>query len=469
MLKARVLIIEDEKLIRWSIKEKLGGEGYAVREAETAKQAFDLLEDEDADLLLLDYRLPDSDGLTILERVRKKMPEISVVMMTAYGTVEGAVQAMKLGAFDYLSKPVNLNELSVVVQKALEATSLRREVRRLHQERRETMGRVHLIGGSRPMREVLELVGKIVASPAATTILLEGESGTGKNQIAKAIHYGSDRAEKPFVTITCSAIAETLLESELFGHERGAFTDAKAQKKGLLEVAEGGTAFLDEIGEMGSAMQAKLLRFVEDRCFKRVGGTRDIQTDVRVIAATNKVLEDSVRAGSFREDLYYRLKVIPIYLAPLRERREDIPLLVKHFIDHYNREFRKNTREISPAAMDCLVRHPWYGNIRELKNIIERFMILENKETIELVDLPESVREGRAALLTPDRDRRAAVPVGSMTLEQMELEAIRQALRQAGHNQVRAAKLLGISRDTLRYRMKKFGLLEQTTPASGDS
>jgi DNA-binding NtrC family response regulator len=412
--------------------------------------------------MLLDFRLPDTTGLEILRRVRQEAPETSVVMMTAYGTVESAVEAMKLGAFDYLTKPVNLDELTVIVNKALETTSLRREVRRLRREQREIHGAMRLIGSSPAMLEVMELVEKVCASQA-TTVLLEGDSGTGKNVVAKAIHYGSPRAERPFVNITCSALTETLLESELFGHERGAFTDAKMQKKGLLEVADGGTAFLDEIGEMGMAMQAKLLRFLEEKTFKRVGGTRDIEVDVRIIAATNRDLQQAVQTGRFREDLYYRLKVIPIRLPTLRERRDDIPLLMQHFLDHFNQEFHKTTTSVDPAAMERLMAYDWPGNIRELRNFVERVMILETKDTIELEDLPRAMREGLAASAAVGAaadTEDVPIPVGSMTLEEMEREAIVRALDQVSHNQVRAAKLLGISRDTLRYRMKKFGLLE---------
>jgi transcriptional regulator with PAS, ATPase and Fis domain len=288
-------------------------------------------------------------------------------------------------------------------------------------------------------------------------VLIEGESVTGKDVVAKAIHYGSPRSERPFVNITCSALPETLLESELFGHERGAFTDARTQKKGLLEVADGGTAFLDEIGEMGLAMQAKMLRFLEEKTFKRVGGTRDIHVDVRIIAATNRVLEERVQAGQFRADLFYRLKVIPIVLPPLRERREDIPLLVQHFLDHYNRELRKNTREVDAEAMQKLVVYDWPGNIRELRNVVERILILEDKDRIELSDLPSGI-VGQPR--NPGPAASPAASLGSMTLEDLERSAIGEALARCGHNQVQAAKLLGISRDTLRYRMKKFGLLD---------
>jgi DNA-binding NtrC family response regulator len=461
MAQDRVLIVEDEKLIRWSIKSRLEENGYVVSEVDSGKKAFELLEEEDFDLMLLDFRLPDTTGLEILRRVRQEAPETSVVMMTAYGTVESAVEAMKLGAFDYLTKPVNLDELTVIVNKALETTSLRREVRRLRREQREIHGAMRMIGSSPAMLEVMELVEKVCASQA-TTVLLEGDSGTGKNVVAKAIHYGSPRAERPFVNITCSALTETLLESELFGHERGAFTDAKTQKKGLLEVADGGTAFLDEIGEMGMAMQAKLLRFLEEKTFKRVGGTRDIEVEVRIIAATNRDLQQAVHTGRFREDLYYRLKVIPLRLPTLRERRDDIPLLMQHFLDHFNQEFHKSTTHVDPDAMERLIAYDWPGNIRELRNFVERVMILENKPTIELQDLPRAMRDGEGGSTREGivDAQSVSIAVGSMTLEEMEREAIVRALEQVSHNQVRAAKLLGISRDTLRYRMKKFGLLE---------
>jgi DNA-binding NtrC family response regulator len=459
MAREKLLVVEDEKLIRWSIREMLTQEGYNVLEAASGSEALACLDHDDCDLVLLDYRLPDITGLEILEWVHKNMPEVSVVMMTAYGSVETAVQAMKLGVYDYLTKPVNLGELSVIVGKALETTRLRRELRRLRNEQESGHGTPHIIGASPAMREILSLVDKIVVSQA-TTVLLEGESGTGKNLVAKAIHYGGARADRPYVTVTCSAITETLLESELFGHERGAFTDAKAQKKGLLELADGGTVFLDEIGEMGTSLQAKLLRFLEDRTIKRVGGTRDIQVDVRVIAATNRDLDQAVRQGRFREDLYYRLKVIPIVLPPLRDRREDIPLLVQHFLENFNREFHKNTRMFAPAAMDCLKRHPWHGNIRELKNAVERVMILEDKDVINLEDLPDSLsgtsRGDHAGMV-----HGPTVDLGSMTLEEIEKEAIRAALEKTSNNQVRAAVLLGVTRDTLRYRLKKFGMTQR--------
>ncbi|MFQ5670077.1 MAG: sigma-54-dependent transcriptional regulator [Acidobacteriota bacterium] len=456
----RILILEDEKLIRWAMRERLAAEGYRIAEAETGKKAAALLAEDDFDLLLLDHRLPDTTGMEVLVRVRKEMPEMSVVMMTAYGTVENAVQAMKLGAQEYLTKPVNLDELTLVVKKALAATRLRREIRRLRSERRAAAGEIQIISRSPAMRDVMDLLDKIIANPSATTLLIDGESGTGKNLVAKMVHYNGPRAEKPFINITCSAITETLLESELFGHERGAFTDAKVQKKGLLELAHGGTAFLDEISEMGPALQAKLLRFLEDQTLKRVGGTVDISVNVRIIAATNRNLEEAVSTGQFREDLYYRLKVIPIHLPALRDRQEDIPLLAEQWLEHFSREFHKNTREFTPEAMRLLVQYPWPGNVRELKNVIERILILQDKPQIEAADLPASIREARHG--TGFR----SMPIGTMTLEDIERQAIQQALEQTGFNQVRAAKLLGISRDTLRYRMKKFGFSDLGDPVT---
>jgi DNA-binding NtrC family response regulator len=457
MKNERVLVVDDEQLIRWSLRSGLEEEGYTVGEAGSGKEALAALAQDDWDLVFLDHRLPDTTGLQVLERIHADNPDVCVVMMTAFGTVEDAVQAMKLGAYDYLTKPVRPDEMVVVAAKALETTRLRREVRRLRAERQDQFGKFKIVGTSPAMAEVLAMVEKICASPA-TTVLLEGESGTGKNVVAKAIHYASPRRDAPFVNITCSALTESLLESELFGHERGAFTDAKTQKKGLLEVAAGGTAFLDEIGEMGPAMQAKLLRFLEEKSFKRVGGTRDIKVDVRIIAATNRDLDQDVHDGRFRQDLYYRLEVIPIRIPPLRERQEDIPALAQHFLDEFNRELRRETEGLTPAAIALLLAHDWPGNVRELRNVIERVMILEDKHVIDAGDLPtfRKTAEPSGDDGAPEVGRR--LPVGRLSLDELERAAIRQALDASGGNQVRAAKLLGISRDTLRYRIKKYEL-----------
>ncbi len=454
MANETILLVEDEKLIRWSLANRLTKEGFRVVEVDKGGDALRALDEQEVDLLLLDYRLPDMDGLQVLRSLGQRFRDLPVIMMTAYSTVESAIEAMKLGAFDYLNKPFEMDEILVTIQKALETTALKRELGRYRREREERFGLGNLVGDNARMLEVFELVKKIATS-SATTILIQGESGTGKDLLANAIHYASERAKKPFMTITCSALPEALLESELFGHEKGAFTDATTSKKGLFELADGGTVFLDEIGDISGNLQVKLLRVLEDRKFKRVGGVADISVDVRVIAATNVELELATREGRFRKDLYYRLNVIPLHLPPLRERPEDIPLLVKHFIEHYNREFKKNTLGASRAAMQALSEYSWPGNVRELRNLIERVMILENKEVIDVGDIP---REILGIQKQADIEQNFALPPGGVVLEEVERSLIEQALKRAGGNQSRAARLLGLTRDTLRYRLKKFGL-----------
>jgi DNA-binding NtrC family response regulator len=472
--KERILIVEDEKLIRWAIGERLQKEGYQVAAEETGQSAMNHLREEEFDLVLLDFKLPDIDGMEVLRRIMDLYPDTTVILMTAYSSIHSAVEAIKLGAYDYLNKPFNHDDLLAVIVKALETTRLRREVKRLRSEQKHLYGVENIIGRSSSMKEVFTMIRKIAES-AATTVLIQGESGTGKDLVAKAIHFASDRSDKPFMNITCSALPETLLESELFGHERGAFTDAKLQKKGLLELADGGTVFLDEIGDMGLALQAKVLRFLEEKTFKRVGGTRDIRVDVRIIAATNRDLEKAVRQSLFREDLYYRLKVIPIYLPSLKERKEDIPRLVDFFLDQFNREFKKATRGVSGDALECLMRYRWPGNIRELRNVIERAMILENKPEIDVSDLPREIVDERPAgnereSEEDDVEMAAStdsvtdgspfvLPDGGMPLEDVERRMVKQALERTRGNQTHAARLLSISRDALRYKMKKFGFL----------
>jgi DNA-binding NtrC family response regulator len=460
----RVLVVDDEKLIRMSLRAVLEREGFDVDEAEDGAGTAKRLAENEYDLVLLDFRLPDTNGIEILRKLRQDHPETGAILLTAHSTIDSAVEAIKLGAFDYLNKPVNTDELVATIVKALETTRLRREVSRLVGEQKQTFGVSNIVGRSKPMQSVFVLIRKIAES-AAATVLVQGDSGTGKDLVAKAIHYASDRAEKPFMNITCSALPETLLESELFGHERGAFTDARQQKKGLIELADGGSLFLDEIGEMGPALQAKMLRFLEEKTFKRVGGVHDIRVDVRVIAATNVDLERAVREGRFREDLYYRLKVIPIYLPSLRERRDDIPLLASYFVDQFNREFRKSTQRITPAAMERLRRYDWPGNVRELRNVIERAMILETKDELDVTDLPEEILQdadgetGAVAVANgPVNDEAFVLPDGGISLQELERSLVRQALDRTGGNQTKAARMLRISRDALRYKMKKFDL-----------
>jgi two-component system response regulator AtoC len=468
-IRERILILEDEKLLRMTMRKRLEDEGYRVFEAPNGQTALDLIRDDEPDLLLLDYKLPDMTGIDVLRQVREMHLDTSAILLTAYSSIGTAVEAMKLGAHDYLDKPVDYDELLATIAKALETTRLRREVRRHRNELVRLYGISNIVGRSKATEQILVKIRK-VADSAASTVLIQGESGTGKDVVAKAIHYASSRADKPFMNITCTALTESLLESEMFGHERGAFTDAKTLKKGLLEVANGGTVFLDEIGDMGAQLQSKVLRFLEEKAFKRVGGSVDIRVDVRVIAATNRDLEKLARSGSFREDLFYRLNVVPIDLPPLRERKEDIPDLVEHFLEQFNRDFKKNTRRVTDEAMACLTRHDWPGNVRELRNVIERVMILEDREELDVTDLPEELVQ-RAGLLEdedPADDPSAAgaasaaalirLPEVGISLRDVQFELVKQALERTGGNQTKAAQLLRISRDALRYKMKSFGL-----------
>src|SRR3954465_8096631 len=386
---ATILVVDDESLIRWTLSERLSQEGHVVVEADTARAAVARF-GPDIDLVLLDFKLPDGDGLQVLKTFKASDPDVPIILLTAFSSVETAVEAMKQGAYHYANKPFNLDELALVVGKALETTRLRREVKALRALRSEPYAINRIVGDSPTMTGLKTLLQKVAASPAST-VLLRGESGTGKDLAAKTIHYNSDRSPKPFMNITCSALPDALLESELFGHERGAFPAAGNQKIGLLEAAGGGTVFLDEIGEMVPALQAKLLRFLEEKAFKRVGGSADIPPDVRVIAATTRDPEDADEEGKFRADLYYRLNVMQVQLPPLREHPSDIPLLVNFYVDQFNREFRKQVRGASPEALDLLRGYRWPGNIRELRNAVERAMLLADGDWLEPSHFPIAV------------------------------------------------------------------------------
>jgi DNA-binding NtrC family response regulator len=446
---ATVLVVDDEALIRWSLAERLKADGCHVLQAETGAAALDQLADG-VDLVLLDYRLPDTDGVTVLRKIKEFDQDILVILLTAYTSVEIAVEAMKLGAFHFANKPFDLDEIAATVRRALETTRLRREVRHFRATTARPYTLHSLVGNSPAMTALRHLVARIAVSPSST-VLLTGESGTGKDLLAKIIHYTSERSTRSFMNITCSALPEHLLESDLFGHERGAFTDAHMQKRGLLETSDGGTVFLDEIAEMPPALQAKLLRFLEEKSFKRVGGAGDIHVDARIVAATNRDLEEEVRKGRFRSDLFYRLNVLPVAIPPLRVRAEDVPLLVEYFIDRFNAEFRKNVLGGTTSSYTMLQRYAWPGNVRELRNVVERAMLLTDRDRLDVRDFEPLGSGGRSS-------DAFELPASGVDLEQLERTLVDQALRRCGGNQTRAARLLGMNRDQIRYRVEKFGL-----------
>jgi len=466
------MIVDDERLVRWSLRLKCEEWGFNVVEADAGEPALRLAQRETPDLVLLDVRMPDMSGIEVLDQLKKNGDARAVIMITADPQLDDVKAALKLGAYDFVGKPIDFDELHVAIKNALEATSLRSEVQALRGEVRRTVGYDSVVSVSPKMTELMNFVRKVAASEA-TTILIQGESGTGKDLIAKAIHYESSRHQKPFVAINCSAIPETLMEAELFGHEKGAFTDAKQMKKGLFEAADGGTLFLDEIGELTPLLQAKLLRVLEDQVIRRVGGLRDMQVDVRVIAASNRDLEKAVREGQFRQDLYYRLAIIAIFIPPLRDRKEDIVPLVNFFIERYNRRFKKSIRGITDETRSLMLAHNWPGNVRELKNTIERGMILEDEPFLRPIYLPFSVGESGGRTLferTSPADGgqtlpngralpRLYIPEGGTSLEEVEHSMVELAMSQASGNQTNAAKLLDISRDALRYKLKKFGMV----------
>jgi DNA-binding NtrC family response regulator len=460
-----ILIVDDEPHLPHQLARYLRKRGYDVYTASDGEAGLRELQKNTIDLVLLDLRLPKLSGLEVLRRIREHEAELPVVILTAYGDVQTAVEAMKLGASDYILKGFDLEELLLVVKRALDTSAMSRELRQLKRERSDNYHFNHVVGHSERMHAVFELVSKIARSDAS--VLITGESGTGKEVIAHAIHEQSPRASGPFHPLNCAAIAHNLLESELFGYEQYAFTDAKKQKRGLLELAEGGTLFLDEIGEMPLDMQAKLLRVLETRSFFRLGGNKEVKINVRILAATNRDLELAMKDGSFRSDLYYRLAVLKIPLPPLRERPADILLFAAHFIEDFNRSLGRNVRKLAPETQRLLQNYSWPGNIRELKNVIERAIILSSGEELLPMHLPHEIvgsKDGQApSPIDPWEQWFNARPTGPVSLEEIngriERHFIRWALETTRHNRTRAAELLGFAKvDQLRYLMRKHGI-----------
>jgi two-component system NtrC family response regulator len=451
MEKAKILIAEDEKTQRDLLEGFLIKEGFSVKAVANGREALQRLEENFFDIALIDYKMPELDGLQTLQEIRKLYPDLPVVMMTAYGTVETAVASMKEGALDYLTKPIDLDELLLMLQRVIERTILISENKELKAKLQERYTFTHIVYGSPKMEEVMGLVARV--APSQATILIRGESGTGKELIAHAIHYASPRSEKPLVKVSCAAIPETLLESELFGHEKGAFTGATQRRIGRFEEADGGSIFLDEIGDFSPGTQVKLLRILQDKEFQRLGSNLSFKTDVRVITATHRNLEEAIKKGLFREDLYYRLNVISITLPTLKERREDIPLLIDYFLKKYSKENQKSLSDISKEARTILLRYSYPGNVRELENLIERAVVLSRGEVITTQDLPFHLKEEKSEKLWEGPKKEKSLPE---SLEEIEKDSILKALHQHHGVQTKAAENLGISERVLRYKMKKY-------------
>jgi len=468
----RVLVVDDEESVRWALTKALEQAGYRVDLATDGPSALSAAEHSDVDLVLLDVRLPGRDGLTVLGDLRKRRPDLPVIMMTAYGTLQVAVEAMKQGAYDYIGKPFDVDEVLLVVGKALEAQALAREVsqlRRLTEERFDVGG---IVGGSPAMQQIFKAVGKVAGTEL--TVLLRGESGTGKELIARAVHENSRRKGRSFVPVNCAAIPRELLESELFGHEKGAFTGAVAARRGRFEQADGGTAFLDEVGDMDLSLQTKLLRVLQERRIERLGGEGSIPVDVRIVAATNQDLEGAVALRAFREDLFYRLNVVTIHLPPLRDRREDIPALVTHFLAAFSREQQAAPKVFSPDALELMTLYRWPGNVRELENVVKRAAALTPTALVLPDHLPDAVRKGArpeeaaagGEAFPADWMRGELARLGDTLDGQLhthfvacvERPLLALILRRTGGNQVKAAELLGINRNTLRKRIKDLGV-----------
>ena len=442
-----VLVVDDERNIRALVARVLGQDQVEVQGAATGKEGLQMADEVSPDLVLLDLRLPDMDGMDVLRALRTRYPEVAVIIITGFGQIQSAVEAIKVGATDYLEKPFeHVEKLKLAVGRALDEVRAKREIRRLHGLQEKQYGVDQIIGDSEPTRSLRDLIRKVARSEAQTILIL-GDSGTGKELVARGLHYESTRRDFPFMEVNCAAITETLFESELFGHEKGAFTDAKSAKKGLMELADRGTLFLDEVSEMSLNSQAKFLRVLQERVFRRVGGTRDIKVDLRVITASNRPLEVRVKEGLFREDLFYRLNVIPIHIPPLRERRDDIMPLARHFLTESNVQSHKAIKGFTPETERLILSYPWPGNVRELRNLIERLVILGNSDHIEPQHLP--IQFASQAVEVPRQ-------MGSQefrTLAEVERAYINQVMQRVEANKSKAAKILGISRQTLRKKL----------------
>jgi two-component system, NtrC family, response regulator AtoC len=453
MKKPRVVVCDDEMLIRLWLSEHLADASMNTEEVADGSALLAALKREPADLVLLDLRLPDVSGMELLTRVKQLDPTLPVIMMTAYGEVETAVAAVRAGAHHFLEKPIVLSELILLIQQALETRQLRADAERYRDGCRWQFADITLVGQSPALRRIADLITRVAARGSTVTVLIRGESGTGKGLIARAIHARGPRRAQPFLSVNCTSLPDQLVESELFGHEAGAFTDAREMKRGLFEIAHKGTIFLDEIGDMPKATQAKLLHVLETHEFRRVGGTRNLEVDVHVLTATNRDLEEAVAKGDFREDLFYRLNVLPVTIPPLRERPEDIAPLALHVVANLSRDLGQPTREITPEATQLLERYSWPGNARELENVLERVLLLEDSPIIRPEHLPPEL-----AGVTVSRGRSFVLPASGFDLEVVEREFISQALDRANGNKSRAARMLGLSRDTLRYRLEKYGI-----------
>ena len=452
MQKLNILVVEDGKSQRELLSSFLKDEGHEVLEAENGEKALKKVKENYFDLLLLDYRMPEMDGMKVLEEIKRINPEIDIIMMTAYGTIETAVNAMKAGAADYITKPIELQELLILIERISERRLLLRENEILREVLRgKGVTTEQIIYQSSAMHEVINLAGRVANT--RTTILIQGESGTGKELIARLIHTLSQRAEKPMITVNCTALPESLLESELFGHEKGAFTGASRRRIGRFEEADGGTLFLDEIGEIPLSVQVKLLRFLQEREFQRVGGNQTIRSDVRIISATNQDLETSVNDGVFRKDLFYRLNVVAITIPPLRERKEDLPPLIDHFLKYFAAENGKEIQGINPEAKDLILKYDYPGNVREVENIIERAVVITRGSIISENDLPFS----RSSILV-EQSKMEIQRTLKESIESLECQMVRNAMRETGDHQTKSASLLGISERMLRYKLKKYGL-----------